>query len=63
MKKYLEATKCKDGYYVTITIVVTTSDLTDVRDIIRYEGLKESKQFSIWPDKETGETRTIIKAF
>ena len=46
MKKYLSADKTKDGYIVKITTLLVVSNFSEVKDIIRYEGLKMNKKFS-----------------
>ena len=46
MKKYLTADKTKDGYIVKIITLLVVSNFSDVKDIIRYEGLKMKKKFS-----------------
>ena len=46
MTKILTAEKCADGYLVKITISIPVGHITDVMNIIRYEGLKMKDQFS-----------------
>lgn len=40
MNKKLNARKCKDAWHVTITETHIIPTLTDVKKLIRYEGLK-----------------------
>lgn len=46
MHKYLTAHKCKDGWLVYLQESFVVETKTDVRNIIRHEGLKVKKQFS-----------------
>lgn len=50
MKKSLKATKVKDGWVIEITQRLAVGCETDVRDIIRYEGLRENHSHK--PTKE-----------
>ncbi len=55
MSKSLNARKCKDGYYVSITKTIKVIDKEDVMRLIKDEKLNYHKQFStenkIWADE------------
>lgn len=58
MTKYLSAEKCKDGYLVRIITLIPVGHISDVMNIIRYEGLKKKEKFS--EKDEKGEYKRIF---
>ncbi len=43
MKKHLTANKAENGWHVTVTVSYAAQNLTDVFNIIRYEGLQQKE--------------------